>query len=103
MTPINITHVATQHPVDRMSSPDKHHLEGLQESTTKRRKTSSVGSDVDSEKRVYMGNNETPSVGDEEFKTEVSSRSFLIQDLLQASMSEFRFFFKTYLCLAPMT
>ncbi|KAM7539975.1 hypothetical protein Aperf_G00000036647 [Anoplocephala perfoliata] len=71
-----------------MSSPDKHHLEGQQESTIKRRKTSSVGSDDDSEKRIYTGNDETPSVGeDEEFKTEVSSRSFLIQDLLQASLT----------------
>ncbi|VDO03706.1 unnamed protein product [Rodentolepis nana] len=82
---ITRTHFTALHPVDRMSSEDKGRTEEFQESSILKRRTTSNRSEDDSEKRIHVESNRTPTMADEECKGEVNGRSFLIQDLLQAS------------------
>nr|CDS32127.1 NK1 [Hymenolepis microstoma] len=84
---ITRTHFTSLQPVDRMSSEDKGRMEEFQESSILKRRISSIRNEDDSEKRIHVESNRTPTIVDEECKGEVNGRSFLIQDLLQASKS----------------
>ncbi|VUZ53074.1 unnamed protein product, partial [Hymenolepis diminuta] len=69
-----------------MSSEGKRRTEEPQESSfMKRRRTSPIRFEDDSVKRIHMESNRTPTMADEECREEANGRSFLIQDLLQAS------------------
>ncbi|KAM3173490.1 hypothetical protein ACTXT7_012401 [Hymenolepis weldensis] len=69
-----------------MSSEGKRRTEDPQESSfLKRRRTSPIRFEDDSEKGIHIESNRTPTMADEECKEEANGRSFLIQDLLQAS------------------